>query len=443
MALRYHLLDVFTSRPFGGNPLAVFPDAAGLTGETMQAIAGELGLSESIFLLPPTRPGALRRARIFTPKMELPFAGHPTLGAAHLLVELGVAPLADGEARFAIEEEVGLVELVARRGEGGDLVCRLTAAQAPERGPAPPSRAELARLLGLDEGDLAADAEAAAVSAGVPFLLVPVASLAALGRARLDLDRWRELLSAAWAPHLALFSRRPEASDADLRVRMFAPAMEIAEDPATGAAAAAIAAWLAWSETARDGAFGWTIEQGVEMGRPSRIEIEADKRAGEVAAIRVGGAAVRVGGGELDLGDGRPTPAARAEALAIEFLERVWGARHELDAIDVLMTPDYRITSGGATIAGRDAFKAWVRDFQERLGDARTVNVEAFADAVGERVVSRWICRGRNRGLFGRPADDRPVEFTGIAIWRLRDGRLAECWVERAGLEAYRALGGA
>lgn len=134
------------------------------------------------------------------------------------------------------------------------------------------------------------------------------------------------------------------------------------------------------------------------------------------------------------------TPAGRAVALAHEFLARVWGPAHDLDAIDELMTPDYRITSGGTLIAGRDAFKAWVADFQRRLSDARTVPVDSFADAGGERVVSRWICRGGNNGIFGLPPDGRPVEFTGIAIWTIRDGRLAECWAERAALEAYRAL---
>jgi predicted ester cyclase len=134
------------------------------------------------------------------------------------------------------------------------------------------------------------------------------------------------------------------------------------------------------------------------------------------------------------------TPAARAIALAHEFLARVWGPAHDLDAIDELMTADYRITSGGTLIAGRDAFKAWVAEFQRRLSDARTVPVDSFADAEGRRVVSRWICSGGNNGIFGLPPDGRPVAFTGIAIWTIRDGQLAECWAERAALEAYRAL---
>jgi putative hydrolases of HD superfamily len=131
---------------------------------------------------------------------------------------------------------------------------------------------------------------------------------------------------------------------------------------------------------------------------------------------------------------------AGAEHLALEFLRRVWGPEHDLDAIDELMTEDYAITTGGTVIRGREAFKAWVREFQSRLLDARTRSVDAFANATGDRVVSRWVCTGINNGLLGLPADGRPVSFTGIAVWRLRDGRLAECWVERASWELYQGL---
>jgi steroid delta-isomerase-like uncharacterized protein len=136
------------------------------------------------------------------------------------------------------------------------------------------------------------------------------------------------------------------------------------------------------------------------------------------------------------------SPARRAERLAVEFLERVWGPAHELDAIDQLMTPDYAITSGGRMIRGRAAFKAWVAEFQRRLRDARTRNVEAFANPAGDRVVSRWVCTGHNDGMLGLPADGRPVTFTGIAIWAVRDGRLAECWVERSTWELFQELTG-
>ena len=132
----------------------------------------------------------------------------------------------------------------------------------------------------------------------------------------------------------------------------------------------------------------------------------------------------------------------RAEQLALEFLRRVWGPRHDLDAIDELMTEDYVITSGGKVIRGREAFKAWVRQFQEHLLDARTENVEVFSNASGDRVVSRWICTGKNNGLLGLPRDGRSVSFTGIAVWVVRDGKLAECWVERSAWELYQELSG-
>jgi steroid delta-isomerase-like uncharacterized protein len=135
-----------------------------------------------------------------------------------------------------------------------------------------------------------------------------------------------------------------------------------------------------------------------------------------------------------------PAPRPEAERIAIEFLSRVWGPAHDLDAIDELMTEDYVIHSAGSSIRGRDTFKAWVKNFQTVLEDARNEILEVFADGSGERVVSRWLCTGRNHGIFGLPADGRPVSFTGIAIWRVRDGRLAECWAERAALEAFRAL---
>jgi ketosteroid isomerase-like protein len=129
-----------------------------------------------------------------------------------------------------------------------------------------------------------------------------------------------------------------------------------------------------------------------------------------------------------------------ASELPVEFFRRVWAPPHDLDAIDELMTEDYVITTGGTTIRGRAAFKAWVGEFQRRLLDATNETLEVFANADGDRVVSRWICRGRNNGIFDLPPDGRPVAFSGIAIWRVRDGRLAECWVERAAWEAYREL---
>ena len=126
--------------------------------------------------------------------------------------------------------------------------------------------------------------------------------------------------------------------------------------------------------------------------------------------------------------------------LVNTFFSRVWQMPHEPDAIDELMTEDYVITSGGQVISGRHAFKVWVKEFQALLLEAHTESEDVFWNAGGDMVVSRWICSGRNNGIFGLPPDGRRVSFTGIAIWKIRDGKFAECWVERAGLEAYRAL---
>ncbi|MBX2877861.1 MAG: ester cyclase [Saprospiraceae bacterium] len=128
------------------------------------------------------------------------------------------------------------------------------------------------------------------------------------------------------------------------------------------------------------------------------------------------------------------------EQLVLDFFERVWHAPHELDAIDELMTEDYVITTAGKEVSGRSAFKHWVGVFQQQLLEAKTESVELFFNAEQNRVVSRWVCSGRNNGLFGLEADQRFISFTGIAIWTIRAGRLAECWVERSAHELYQNL---
>lgn len=129
-----------------------------------------------------------------------------------------------------------------------------------------------------------------------------------------------------------------------------------------------------------------------------------------------------------------------AERLIRDFFQRVWAPPHDLDAIDELMTEDYRITTAGVTIEGRASFKQWVAQMQATIGEATNEHVEIFSDPTGRQVVSRWITRGTNNGMFELPADGRRIEFTGIAIWHVRDGRLAECWVERSAWELYRQL---
>jgi trans-2,3-dihydro-3-hydroxyanthranilate isomerase len=301
MRVKYHTLDVFTDRVFGGNPLAVFPDADGVPPAIMQRIARELNLSETVFVMWDAPPeGADCRVRIFTPGTELPFAGHPTVGTACLLAMLGRLRTEGAAARVVLGEGVGPVPVEVRMEDGRPAFAMLSAARMPETGPPPPAPATVAELLSLDEAELGGSLGTAQATAGVPFLFVSVRDRDALGRARVNAAAWERHLRDAWAPHLYVVTD-DAGGGASLRARMFAPAMGIAEDPATGGAVTALAALLAARDAAGDGTLRWTVEQGVEMGRPSRLQVEADVRGGAVAAVRVGGSAVRVSEGEMML----------------------------------------------------------------------------------------------------------------------------------------------
>jgi len=289
----FHTLDVFTDTAFGGNPLAVVLDAGALTGEQMQRIAGEFNLSETAFVSPPER-GGTHRVRIFTPQDEMPFAGHPTIGTALLLSELDPA----AGARLVFEEGVGPVPVEVRR-EGGAAFAELQAAQKVEVRPAPVEADELAALLSLAPADIAADAPGlTAASCGVPFLFVPLASAGALGRARVDVARWKAALSGTWSPHLFLYVFMDGRQGSLIRARMFAPSLGIPEDPATGGAVTALAAHFAELEPNRP-ARQWMVMQGVEMGRPSALRARIERRADGSTAVFVGGTAVRMSQGEL------------------------------------------------------------------------------------------------------------------------------------------------
>lgn len=298
---RFHTLDVFTDAPYTGNPLAVVLEADGFSDEQMQVIAREFNLSETVFVHQSTGDKALARLRIFTPARELPFAGHPTIGAACLLADLLLAQ-ASNEIEFVLEENVGPVPVTVRRGAGKTTFAQLSVAKLPEYGAPAPAAAEIALALGIPPAEIiTADDKPRVASCGVPFLLVPVMDMAALSRIRLDVPRCNAVLQACGAGGVFLYAREAEHTDANLRARMFAPEMGIAEDPATGGAAVALAGALAMEDQKTDGTLAWVIEQGVEMGRPSLLYTEADKRDGKVTAVRVGGHAVRITEGTLSL----------------------------------------------------------------------------------------------------------------------------------------------
>ncbi len=292
---RYVTCDVFTDRLFCGNPLAVLPDARGLTDGQMLAIAREFNYSETTFVLPPADARHAASVRIFTPGGELPFAGHPTIGTAFVLATHGA--ISADQRDIVFEEGVGPVPVTIFR--DGDRVthCQLTAARLPEAGPPPPAADALAQMLSLTASEVLDSA--ACWSCGVPFLVVPLASVEALTRCRLKLSVWGQLLTD-YATQKVYPVARVDALH--WRVRMFAPGLGVPEDPATGSAAASFAGWLsALLPEPRQGTLAVRLEQGIEMGRPSELHVEFDRRDGEITAVRVGGAAVLVGEGTLTL----------------------------------------------------------------------------------------------------------------------------------------------
>ncbi|HEU4641030.1 MAG TPA: PhzF family phenazine biosynthesis protein [Gemmatimonadaceae bacterium] len=303
MRHRFLTTDVFTNRAFGGNPLAVFPDARAIPEHALLDLAREFNLSETVFIYPPEDGANTRRLRIFTPAEEIPFAGHPTLGAAFVLASLGELTLTGDETRILLEEKVGVVPVTLRAKNGTPTFVQLTAAKRPEVGPPPPGRSILADILSLEPADILGGMVAPqALSCGLPFLIVPLRDREAVRRARVRLDHWESSLKAYWAPQIMVFSRDPEREGSDIRARVFVPGLSVPEDPATGSAATALGGYLAARDTTSDGTLRWVVEQGFEMGRPSMLEIEVEKEGGETRAVRVGGECVLVAEGTISVG---------------------------------------------------------------------------------------------------------------------------------------------
>jgi trans-2,3-dihydro-3-hydroxyanthranilate isomerase len=294
---RYVTLDVFTDTPLTGNQLAVLTDARGLSDAEMLAVTREFNFSESTFCLPATATGTDWRVRIFTPGGEVPFAGHPTLGTAIALARL--RGLTAG--RLTLGETVGPVPVDVRgitdRGGSG----MFSVAQLPIEQDAP-SPAAMAEVLSLSVDDLLTDDYAPrGVSCGLPWLLVPLRSVDAVSRVRIDAAAWSTHCAGRWAAEPFVFAMTPAGSDADVHARAFCPGLSVPEDPATGSANAALAGFLAARTPRANGTLRWTVRQGIEMHRPSRLSIEADTHNGQVTAVRVGGDAVIVSEGVLTL----------------------------------------------------------------------------------------------------------------------------------------------
>ena len=300
MPRRYAVLDVFTGRPLEGNPLAVVLDGDGLDDARMQAIAAELNLSETVFVRSAANPVHAGAIRIFTPRRELPFAGHPTVGTAAILgLEAAGGDGARSEIMLVLEEQVGPVRCgVSIKGPAAAQV-RFDLPQLPRDGGAAPSRDAIAAALDLIPSEIGFENHQPSIAtAGVPFAFVPLRNLAVVARARANMTAW----TSAFGAHGAfLYCRETTAAGRHFHARMFAPGIGIAEDPATGAAVAALGEVIRRFDEPPGGSHRYVVEQGFEMGRPSLITLELDMDGGGVTGARLAGEAVVIARGTLDL----------------------------------------------------------------------------------------------------------------------------------------------
>lgn len=295
MQRRFFTLDVFTKKRFTGNPLAVVLDGSGLETDAMQTVAREFNLPETVFAFPPDKPEHRARVRIFTPARELLFAGHPTVGTAVLLAHLDGGTAARD---IVIAENVGPVACHVQVGEQGGRAT-FSIPKLPQHLGAVGDPAKLAAALSLATSDLGCENfTPSRWTAGNPFTFVPLRGLDAMARARPDMSRWAEVAGPDDPPGVFLFCRETADAANSYHARMFAPAMGIVEDPATGSAVAAFAGVLAAGRS--DGRHDVVIEQGYEMGRPSLLHLSMTIRGGALESAAVGGDAVIVSEGTIE-----------------------------------------------------------------------------------------------------------------------------------------------
>jgi trans-2,3-dihydro-3-hydroxyanthranilate isomerase len=295
---QYAVCDVFTSDALAGNQLGIVFDCEGLDTARMQAIAHEFNLSETVFILPPDNPAHQAKVRIFLPVRELPFAGHPTVGAAVALAEMRYGK---GKHAFIIEEIVGDIACRSVIGEGAGRA-EFDLPRLPQLVEMPLAAEEMAAALGIDPGEIGFDRHViSAWSSGVPYVSVPVKAIDAVRRAAVNAGKWLSLVKLPGdipaAPYI--YCRGGDFPGSHFHTRMFAPWDGIAEDPATGSAAAAFAGALTAFEELREGASAFRLEQGVEMGRPSFIDLTLTMTGGALSKVSIGGEAVRVAEGRL------------------------------------------------------------------------------------------------------------------------------------------------
>jgi trans-2,3-dihydro-3-hydroxyanthranilate isomerase len=295
----YHLVDVFTDRAFGGNPLAVFLDGKGMSDGLMQAIAKEFNLSETTFVLPPQNAANDFRVRIFTPADELPMAGHPTVGTTFVLARAGLVRPETGRTRVTLEEGVGPIP-VSIDWKNGEAAFIEMQQPLPRFGPPFEDRDGIAEMLSLEPEDVRADLPIQVVSCGVPFLFVPVKSIEAIRKVRFRIDVAERL--EAPAGNTFVFTMETEFPGSGVHSRMLAPLLGVPEDAATGSANGPLGCYLVrYKMLASDGELRVVSEQGIEMGRPSFLHIRIRHTGDEITAVHVGGSCCYMGSGQLEL----------------------------------------------------------------------------------------------------------------------------------------------
>ena len=295
MKYPFHIVDVFSSIPFGGNQLAVLPDATGISTEGMQKIAREFNFGETTFVLPKKGPGNASRVRIFTPLAELDFAGHPTVGTACALVMKQRIQTAD-PIRMILEENIGPVIVDVAQRSGG-FHGTLTLSGKIETPAGAPSPTDLAAVLSIEPAEVS---QVLFAGVGVPFCLAQLRSNQIVDRAVINRAAWEATLSRAWSPNLFFFAGDLR-DGGKLYARMWAPALGVEEDPATGSACAALVGAMASRPEFGGTAYRLSIQQGASMGRRSEIEAEARKSGSVVTSVSVGGATAYIASGEIEV----------------------------------------------------------------------------------------------------------------------------------------------
>jgi trans-2,3-dihydro-3-hydroxyanthranilate isomerase len=303
MPFNYHILDVFTDRRFGGNPLAVVLDADALNTEQMQLIARELNLSETVFVLRPGNVMHSARIRIFTPAKELPFAGHPTVGAAALLAELRSPDHSAGsDSIVVLEQTIGVLRVGVRLRPGAATLAEFDAPRLPAQAGVLPSTERLAAGLGLIPSEIGFENHRpVCFAAGNAFAFVPVANLDVIARARINGVHWSDAFQDQGLLGAYVYTRQCEHVGSAFHARMFAPDIGVPEDPATGSAAVCFAGVIHHFDDLPDGNHRKLIEQGFEMGRPSYITLGLTVEGGALSNVRIGGHVVRFGQGVIEV----------------------------------------------------------------------------------------------------------------------------------------------